>query len=276
MRFWPRNNSEVNVGVGDFAPSGVGDPTERLDILDGRVRIRQLPTDAVMETEPRFVVTDANGVLGWRNIPTGTLGCEWNQWNASNHVRTAWAGAAVGCPDGDSRVGIGVGTVPGAKLHVYRTAASGTNNGTGLFEIDGAAPDKWSLRALAGGTGSTHYAVYGSAMNASTENYGVSGQADMQGGSSGTRNYGVYGLGRVRGNSFSIDNRGVHAYGLVESGSAVTRNYGVLANSVAFGSAFANYGVYAIAQGSGASTGYGIWARSLNATTNNWAAWLGW
>ena len=54
MRFWPRNNTEVNIGMGDFAPVAAGDPTERLDILDGKVRIRQLPSDAANNTLTKY------------------------------------------------------------------------------------------------------------------------------------------------------------------------------------------------------------------------------
>jgi len=38
IRMWPSGPFAVNVGIGDLAPAGVGDPTERLDVLDGHVR----------------------------------------------------------------------------------------------------------------------------------------------------------------------------------------------------------------------------------------------
>jgi len=37
MRLWPKDHREINVGVGDFFADGT-DPTERLHVLNGRVR----------------------------------------------------------------------------------------------------------------------------------------------------------------------------------------------------------------------------------------------
>ena len=56
MRLWPHSNLDVNVGIGNFAPPGVGDPTERLDVLNGKVRIRQLPTDPEANTLEKYTV----------------------------------------------------------------------------------------------------------------------------------------------------------------------------------------------------------------------------
>ncbi len=104
MRLYPVDNDNVNVGIGDFYagnlldPTNVIEPTERLDVLDGRVRIRQLPTDADANTLNRYMVVDNNGVVHWRTLPpAATPGCEWDrvQWN-----KTVISG--LGAPDPNS------------------------------------------------------------------------------------------------------------------------------------------------------------------------------
>ena len=45
-------------------------PEERLDILTGRLRIRELPLAANENANlQKYLVTDDNGVVHWRNIP---------------------------------------------------------------------------------------------------------------------------------------------------------------------------------------------------------------
>lgn len=58
MRMFPVNDQNVNVGIGDFAPPAVGDPTERLDILSGRLRIRQLPASPAANALTMVLVVD--------------------------------------------------------------------------------------------------------------------------------------------------------------------------------------------------------------------------
>ena len=75
------NGNEGFLGVGDFFTAGAV-PGERVDVLDGRLRIRQLPDD--QETDQAFkvmVVDDTNdpnerGVVKWRNINLNA-GCDW-------------------------------------------------------------------------------------------------------------------------------------------------------------------------------------------------------
>ena len=52
-------------GIGDFFTAGV-QPDQRLQVLDGLVRIQPLPTDPPMDSE-QFMVVDNTGVVGWRN-----------------------------------------------------------------------------------------------------------------------------------------------------------------------------------------------------------------
>ncbi len=132
IRMWPSSPLTVNVGIGDFAPAGVGDPTERLDVLDGRVRIRRLPTELEADTLTQFVVVDPNGVLGWRNVPPGSgtgTACDWNILNPGtsgastvHHVYTA-VGSSTSCPDANDHVGIGTSSSTMAgKLTILETA----------------------------------------------------------------------------------------------------------------------------------------------------------
>lgn len=119
MRFWPRNANEVNVGVGDFYAYG-GDPTERLHVRDGRVRIQQLPTDPAANTLNRFMVVDNTGVVKWRHLPPwATNGCEWEMNTSSYRLTTARrpAGTNGNCPDERWKVGIGTPS-PQFKMEV--------------------------------------------------------------------------------------------------------------------------------------------------------------
>jgi hypothetical protein len=116
------------VGIGDFLSAATG-PEERLDILTGRLRIRELPLAANENASlAKYLVTDNNGVIHWRNVPGsgGGGGCEWDQVTGSNNLRTAWSGAASGCPGETSHVIIGASAGAG-KLTVVETA-TGTSN----------------------------------------------------------------------------------------------------------------------------------------------------
>lgn len=54
------------VGIGDWVNNAPALPSERLDMLNGKLRIRQLPTDPIMTTSTKMmVVEDATGVVGW-------------------------------------------------------------------------------------------------------------------------------------------------------------------------------------------------------------------
>ncbi len=94
MRLFAVDNDNINVGIGDWFAANFNDPTitepdERLDIVDGNVRIRALPGTSAANTENRYMVVDANGVVRWRDLPAGA-GCEWNL--VGNNPVTAYAG----------------------------------------------------------------------------------------------------------------------------------------------------------------------------------------
>lgn len=142
------------VGIGDYFNAGV-DPVERLDILDGKVRVRDLPTDPVSASMEAVVVNTTTGVLEHRPFPTTTGGtnCEWIMSNIShNNVCTAYGPADPNCPDDGDAVGIGgnlgAGASPGKLfvkttgglfhdgLHVIISNPAAAASG-GVFKVDG-------------------------------------------------------------------------------------------------------------------------------------------
>ena len=105
FRIFVLNDFEANVGIGDFYREGVltssvVDPTERLDVLDGRVRIRKLPSDNEAEGAYKVMVVDdtsdplERGVVKWKNINFNT-GCDWIL-QPNNDVSNTYPGSS--CP----------------------------------------------------------------------------------------------------------------------------------------------------------------------------------
>jgi hypothetical protein len=79
MRMWPKSGTEVNVGIGDFGVPGSGDPTQRLDLLTGSLRIRALPTEAASNALDKLMVVDTTGVVHWRDAASITAAdCKWS------------------------------------------------------------------------------------------------------------------------------------------------------------------------------------------------------
>ncbi|MCO5274343.1 MAG: hypothetical protein M9900_05420 [Flavobacteriales bacterium] len=92
MRLYPDERDFINVGIGDFFAGG-DDPTERLDVRTGRVRIRQLPTDPEANTLDQYMVVDNTGVVKWRHLPVvpPPTTCDWSlNPGVYNNVSTAF------------------------------------------------------------------------------------------------------------------------------------------------------------------------------------------
>ena len=271
MRFWPKDNAEVNVGVGDFAPPAIGDPTERLDILDGRLRIRELPNDP--PTDDRYLVmvvdntadTLERGVVKWvdpNDLPGGGVDCDWEITPNLDVVTAYDQSAPSGCPNDESRVGIGIDR-PDAKLHVYNDWENMLGT-AGFFHNVYGSQVASGLNALCEGGGTV---------------IGARGRATM-----GGRNIGVWGIADngptcvgTRGEAYgTATNTGVEgtAYGGGTStglfglgGGATNVNFGVSATgaggNVAYGinatgqfGGLANYGIRAAAFGFNAYAGW--------------------
>ncbi|HRD54668.1 MAG TPA: tail fiber domain-containing protein, partial [Flavobacteriales bacterium] len=237
IRLWPRDNIEVNVGIGDFAQVGAGDPTERVDMLDGRLRIRQLPTDPpanyltkVLVVEDFPLIPGEHGVVKWRDISTiiPPAGCEWTM-NASspNHVYTAFGPANPECPDEEEAVGVGLdlsSTTPVAKLNVT------TSNFGTAASVEQLAPLASQLGldvSLSGGTSQTT---------------GIRVLSE-QGGASGAQNRGI----------------DISSFGSGAGGNSW--NYGLVAN--VFGSSSRSRGITANTNG-GTVTGYAGWFQAFD------------
>ena len=241
------SGQEAFVGLGDFdAASEV--PVERLDVLDGRVRIRQLPTELEMDTSQQYVVVNGDGVLGWRNIPTGTGGadCDWAQ-DASHNLYTAIAPVNPGsCPDLDNRVAIGnYPSLTAAKLHVEQRPRVGLNEtaikAVALVSGDfvgsqGVAVDASTSPAVGEASATIHYGLKANALNADKENYGVYASASNNGGHTTSQwNVGVYG-----------------------HGAGDTASYGVYGHASGSGT---NYGLHGWAQGSSTNNNFGVYGK---------------
>jgi hypothetical protein len=264
LRLWPRDNFEVNVGIGDFyagnvlTPQVVADPTERLDILNGKLRIRDLPNDPaavdsfyVMVVD-RTVLNPANqqrGVVRW--VDPSVLGgsgadCDWTVMNEGvigplvpHHVWTA-VGVDDECPDEGDRVGIGTMT-PTAKLHVQKDVIIAPTDQAALFHNTTDATISIGAEGWA---------------DAGTHNIGVKGLAENT-----DRLFGVWGVAR---------NGGGGAYGV--KGEATNSVTPIGVEGVAFGGGVAtalqgsanggsvlNRGLVAVAVGGQAATGvYGF------------------
>ncbi|MCI1752141.1 MAG: tail fiber domain-containing protein [Flavobacteriales bacterium] len=104
MRLWPKDGNNVNVGIGDFATAG-DDPLDRLDIYDGSLRIRQLPTEPPFNSLTKVMVVDNNGVVKWREGNSFLCTSGWSL--QGNNAVTAFNGNP--CPPQDANY-VGMGT----------------------------------------------------------------------------------------------------------------------------------------------------------------------
>ena len=280
------SGNEGYVGIGDWRSVGWNaNPVERLDVLDGRVRIRALPEPAgeVTASYKVMVVDDSpapsaeRGVVKWIDPadlpPTGGGGgadCDWDISSSGNKITTAWraVGTNGNCPEVDWNVGVGTNT-PTAKLHVTREVNSGGVNHGGRFELSGTASGKRSLWGNVLGSGSQHTAVRGETVNGTIRNFGLHGLATLETDVSGIENYGGLGAAVVNEGAQSNQNAGIRGEGRV-SGSAAN-NYGVYGYAGAFGSVANNHGVLALstaANSSNVELNYGLNALA-NALSNS-------
>ncbi|HMQ76227.1 MAG TPA: tail fiber domain-containing protein, partial [Flavobacteriales bacterium] len=293
------------VGVGDYVNSAT-QPSERLDVLNGKVRIRSLPTDPLSSSNEVVTVNMTTGVLEHRPFSNLPNNCEWEMGSLVQHVWTAEGAADPACPDAAENVGIGTPT-PTAKLHVVDDTPDANNAIFGIrsFVQGGAVTSQGLDVQVTTGAGSVSTTRIGGnflSEDAENQNYGVKSVAQLSvaqaGGSQGNR--GVYGQADVRG-GITLFNTGVEGQAAFTAGSLATNNLGVrgfasglndpgLLNNVGvMGQAsFArqNYGGWFFAESPGPAENYGVRARATQATTNygirasaaggttNWAGWF--
>ncbi len=280
MRLYPVTPDEVNVGIGDFYAANLADPTitepeERLDVVDGKVRVRQLPTDPVSTSDEMVTLNMSTGVLEHRPIVNLPDNCEWQMSPGVQHVWTAVGPADPDCPDEDEFVGIGT-NAPSAKLDVRYAPASGTGMTTIRGEAGGGADSKIGGGFYTDGTGLEHYGVQARSYNGTDVNTGGRFWGELINTGSYDLNVGAEGLTNVTSgstvtNNISLrascsvggtttNNFGVHSQ-IWNSGSSVTDNYGGYFDAWTSSNAANNYGLYTMA--SGGST---AWALFVNGT----------
>ncbi len=248
MRFWPKSATQVNVGVGDFAVPGSGDPTERLDVLTGRVRIRQLPDDLEVSSPFKLMVVDdtpgpspERGVVKW--LTPSALGICNSGWSlVGNDPCTAWNGNPC-IPQGIDRVGVGTST-PSAKLDVLKDIVGGPGIAVkGECQVTGSGGSTIGVQGLASAGLGSQFGVLGVGFNGNL-NYGVSGNA----------------IG------------GTVARGLAGQAQGSGSNFGVEASSTA---GALPVGVHGIANGAGtAAQTIGIWGDAYGGTVVDWAGYF--
>lgn len=219
-RFYPdASGNEVYFGVGDWFTAS-SNPTERVDLLDGNLRIRELPT-LTSTLWDKVMVVDDDGVVHWRpaSTLTGQTDCDWSIANPgtsgvgiAHHVTTATGSSPI-CPDNDDNVGIGNAT-PVAKLDVKRFATSGDERGIIAYvladDVLGGFQDAVGIQGTVVATSTSrapkHYGTRGFANNGSTWNVGILGTAtNNSSNSTSIGNYGVKGEAGGPANCFGTE-----------------------------------------------------------------------
>ena len=135
-RFTPATScNEVFFGLGHFQGTGLN-PVDRLHLLNGRIRVTQLPTDPPANTMTKVLVVDDSftpeyGVIKYRDIST-MQDCDWHV-NGVGDVITAWSLVPdPGCPDNTNNVGIGI-LNPRWKLHVVESSPDPFGDDKAIF-----------------------------------------------------------------------------------------------------------------------------------------------
>lgn len=256
MRIWPQSFTSAHIGIGDFFagnlanPAYVTEPTERLDIVNGRVRVRDLPNannqnnalTKVLVVEDAAVPSNQRGIIRWRDVNTLVDPCASGWTLNGNNAVTAFNGNPCP-PQAPDMVGIGT-NAPEAKLHIIENVNLNPMVERGIWS-------ETSTNAI------LNAGVWSDATGVTTfNNYGVRALAR-----NATRNWGVWGEGESEVNT--------SAFGVEGYGSGVGLNKGLQGRAVG---GHTNYGVDAFANGSGVSTNIGIIAGATG--PNAWAGWF--
>ena len=237
MRIYIPTDTTANVGVGDFFRAGVingqnEDPTERLHVRDGRVRIQQLPDDLPADSDFVVMVVDTSaagerGVVKW--VPASSIlsaaDCEWSMTGGTNpgdnDVWTAVGAETDNCPDETEAVGIGTNN-PTAKLHVVTDDfANGAN-----IDVSGTTANTRGIVVTNTGTGTNDFGAVITATGATVSNQAIVAAAF----GSGVNNVGA----NVSVNGGSASNIGVNSFvsgaSGTNTGERVTVSGGTTAN----------------------------------------------
>lgn len=287
------NGQEAYVGVGDFDAVSAT-PEERIDVLDGKVRIRQLPTDAVSTSNEYVTVNTTTGVLEHRPLPpSATPGCEWysEPLPAFREVRSGLGNVGTGsCPDRGWLYTIGQQGTLTSKFNIYfngnertgitsglnvnlvtRTGVTSEHYGINVNvspESGQSAANAYGVKALVQNPGvQNSFGTYGRVTktnNSSMTNvHGAYGHVELSGGAYGSNAYGTYGWSRLVGCNYT-NVFGGYSVATIDGSSTVGSSYGLDASSsvVSGSSATNSYGVRATSSassgGSISSISYGV------------------
>ncbi|MBK9174787.1 MAG: tail fiber domain-containing protein [Flavobacteriales bacterium] len=275
MRLWPESNTSGYVGIGDFV-GAAQNPSERLDLLDGTIRLRNFTDNTYLTyTYDRvLVVNPSDGRVHWR--PANTLGigdCEWTlQGSAGTNsdVATAYPGN-TGCPQEDRAVGIGI-QQPAYKLDVdhsdeYYQRPGGlrvrvkTDSQGWRYGIDS------HVQPMDGGT----ELKLAAGIQSILKNVGRSGAADSDGYAVFARHttdqdllvrstHGVYGDAVAEAGTVTLAHGGFFSARVTDDGN-VSRNYGVYGSATGGTSNFSVFGAY---PGAGANDWAGYFDHDVN------------
>ncbi len=276
MRLHPADSAGQivpRIGLGDYYRQGVLGgvdplPSERFDILNGRMRHRQLPTDAEMTAASKAMVVDANGIVGWR--PYNTLGtdCKWDWDPPTGRIYTAWLGDGTNgtCPEEDWRIGIGTVVLP-AKLNVKGRSPFTSGAITGDYFITGTAGGaaiNATVQHESGGviSGDVH-GVYATVLDVGAKGHAMRGDLTAKG--SGTLEaHGVTGRVTLSSGSSTAEAYGLRSTVEAVEGSSASKVFGMKTLVFGTGTMTDIVGMASVVEptGSGVSSSFGISASS--------------
>lgn len=247
--------NEGFLGVGDWNTAGV-EPTERLDVLDGKVRIRELPADAVSTSNEYVTVNTTTGVLEHRPLPPSAVAnCEWSRDIGALLVRSGFGAAGSGgsCPDRSWTYGVGAGT-SSAKFTIQHNESDRvlTGTGTGLdvqLTTNAASGSRVGIRSTLSPVSGTTVpgAIAGDFLitNPSGSASGVRSRVNMNAAGASTSSvFGHEGLVTTTAGTVA-SSRALYGKSVV-TGGTVTNAIGVYAQSEIYAPAAVtnNYGIY--------------------------------
>ena len=299
LRLWPRDNDQPHVGIGDWYAASVtsggliNEPEERLDVVNGNVRIRDLPTQP-QSSSTDVVVVATNGNLERRPASSLLTGdCDWQLSPATNRMLTAWQPAVDDdlCPEEDWLIGIGTPSVS-YKLDVLGKRSIGGAAGAVRGDFRGAniantqigvagtvspegtvVPNPVGVSGTISNVGATGYAVQGTAnVNASgVTSTGTSAVFGRVNASAGTTGF-LYGTrGEVANSGTDMSANGSTAYGSfgsVSGAAAMNTTIGMYGVSTVTGTQTSSFGGYAVSTrntGASVANSTGLYAASSGA-----------
>lgn len=315
MRFTPINDTMMNAGIGDFYRASIingtaEEPTERLHVNDGTLRIDSLVPDYRNDTLSRVMMTDGDGRVHWRPISTWPLppsgsSCEWVRVPGSNFMQTAYqsVGSNPNCPERDWRTIVGpvigsnaykfnvtVDSVTATDhlngVNVYLRKKSGNSIGVNVDLRAATATgvnDLYGLQLVTENATHWNHAITATARNSAVNGaqvYGAYLKAEVSSGTTVGQLYGTYGhaagIASATVNS-TIGVFGKAAYGEISQGvrgeasGAVDENYGVRGKGSG-PSASDTYGVYG--EASGGLNNYSVYGKSPGGDSTDWAGYF--